>query len=137
MLQPVFDAALDHPAYHEALKLPKYNRRVTVVSACSAGDSAKVLRRLKPDWTRDDHAALAAAHATTADSLETRYSELLDKAAQETFGRPFEFGDYRISAIGRDEFSPEMKDSLRFVAHAKGNHRLVSQAHAHAARWYR
>jgi len=127
------NSKLDHPAYHQAIRLPKYNRTVNVFQACDSADAGKVLRRTNPDWTKADHLQLAKLHATEAAQQLVSYNSLLEAAAQETFGRPYQVTDYRISAIACDEFSPEKKDALRFAAHARTNHRTIALAHMKAA----
>lgn len=124
---------LDHPAYHLAVKLPKYNRRVTVFQATTPLDAAHILKRANPAWTKEDHQQLSQAHATRGRQLNERYSQLLDEAALETFGRKFLPTDYHISAIGREEFSPEKKVALRNAAHASTYHQYAARAHAKAA----
>jgi hypothetical protein len=49
--------------------------------------------------------------------LENEYSDTLESEAQRVFGRPWTFSDYKISAIGRSEFSTEAKDKLRVNRH--------------------
>lgn len=124
---------LDHPAYHAAIKLPKYNGPVNVIQAVSALDAAHVLRRANPEWTPVDHLTLADLHATEAARQQMHYNILLDEAANETFGRPFKPTDYRISAIGSELFSEEKKVALRHAAHARTNHRVIAGAHLKAA----
>lgn len=125
---------LDHAVYHQRIKLRGYNGRISVFMAASDRDAAKVLKRLKPDWTPEDHASLAKKHAEAAEIQKKEWSRLVNQAAMETFGRPFEFIDYKISGIARDEFSEGMKTALRFAAHAETYHGKASQAHAMAAR---
>ncbi|MDT8992772.1 hypothetical protein RQP54_18005 [Curvibacter sp. APW13] len=125
--------ALDHPAYHQQIKLRWYNGRINVFQAVTPTDAAKVLRRLKPTWTKDEHASLAQQHADAADQHERAWSQLVDQAAIETFGRPYHITDYRISGIACDEFSEPMKQALRFAAHARTYHRQLSGAHACAS----
>lgn len=127
------NAKLDHPAYHEAVRLPKYNGPVNVIQAVTSRDAAHVLRRANPDWTPVDHLTLADLHATEAARQLMQYNALLDQAANETFGRPFQPTDYRISAIGSDLFSEEKKVALRHAAHARTNHRVIASAHLKAA----
>lgn len=125
---------LDNPVYHQGVKLRGYNMRVTIFQAATDRDAAKVLKRLKPEWSKADHAALAKAHAAEAEAQRGTWDQLLDEAAMATFGRPFQFHDYQISAIGRDEFSESFKQKLRFAAHAATHHVLAARAHAQAAR---
>ena len=127
------NAKLDHPAYHESVRLPKYNGPVNVIQAVSSIDGAHVLRRANPEWTPSDHLALADLHATESARQLLQYNTLLDAAATETFGRPFQSTDYRISAIGSDAFSDEKKQALRHAAHARTNHRVIASAHLKAA----
>lgn len=125
---------LDCPVYHQAIKLRGYNRMITVFQAVTSRDASKVLRRLKPEWTREDHISLSKKHDVEADTQRQEWDRLLNEAAMETFGRPFLFTDYIISAIGRGEFSEEKKVLLRFAAHAATYHQLANRAHAIAAR---
>jgi hypothetical protein len=127
------NAKLDHPAYHDAIRLPKYNGPVTVIQAATSLDAAHVLRRANPDWTPVDHLTLADLHATEAARQLLQYNALLDAAATETFGRKFQPTDYRISAIGSELFSEEKKTALRHAAHARTNHRVIATAHLKAA----
>lgn len=124
---------LNHPAYQARVKLRGYTSQVSVIGAHSNADGAKVLCRLNPEWSKDDHKRLAYQHALEAERLKARYSDLLEQAAQETFGRSWQVSDYRVSAIGRDEFSPAIKDALRFAAHAQANHQAIARAHQVAA----
>lgn len=130
---PTLVRSLDHIAYRTPIRLAKYNGRVTVLRTHGHADGAKVLRRVNPDWTHADHFALAARHAQEAMRLNTEYSQLLDTAAMETFGRPFKVSDYKISAIGCEQFSEPAKEALRFAAHASTNHMTLSLAHRRAA----
>lgn len=125
---------LDNAVYHQGVKLRGYNCRVTVFQAATDRDAAKVLKRLKPDWSKSDHDFLAKDHASEAEFQRREWDRLLNEAAIATFGRPFQFHDYRISAIGREEFSEEYKQKICFAAHAATYHSLASRAHALAAR---
>jgi hypothetical protein len=130
----ILNPKLDHPAYHQAVQLPKYNGKVTVFQALSGTDGARVLRSVNPDWTAEDHMTLASLHQTESAKQQMRYGVLLNAAAKETFGRPFQVSDYRISAIGTDQFSDSMKTELREAAHAQSYHAIVARAHMTAAR---
>lgn len=126
--------SLDNPVYHQKLKLPRYNGAVNVFQACTEADAAKVLLKLNPTWTGPDHQQLAELNRKEAEKLSISYRELLDAAAQEVYGRPYTFTDYRISAIASEDFTEDKKTALRFAAHAKTNHETVARAHAFAAR---
>lgn len=130
---PTLVRSLDHQAYRTPIRLATYNCRVTVLRTHGQADGAKVLRRVNPKWTRADHFALAGRHAQESVRLKTEYSQLLDSAAMETFGRPFKFTDYQIAAIGCEQFSEPAKEALRFAALASTNHMTLSLAHRRAA----
>lgn len=123
---------LDHPAYHQPVKLRGYNGQVDVFRAVHPRDAARVLRVNKPDWTREEHDTLAIRHKTESDRLSTLHAELLDQAHLATFGVPRGFHDYRISAIGRDEYPEDMKEQLRAAAHGSTYHSRLHHAHVAA-----
>ncbi len=131
---PVLEPGLDHPAYHARVKLRYYNYAVSIFQATSDQDAARILQRLHPEWTTADHEELATRHREAADRQAAAWSRLVEAAAQETFGRPYQFTDYRISGIACDEFSDVNKDKLRFAAHAATYHSLASRAHGVAAK---
>lgn len=125
---------LDHPAYHESLKFRGYTFRITALLAHTAADAAQVLRKLNPCWTQAEHSALAEQHLRASLKLKEDWSELVNKATLETFGRPYSILDYKISGIAREEFPEPVKESLRFMAQAQTNHLALHRAHLHAAR---
>lgn len=125
---------LDHPAYHVRVKLRNYNSSVSALTAHCASVAAKILIKVHPQWGREDHERLALAHAAAACDLRRQYAQALQAAAWETFGRPWEASDYRVSAIGSDAFSAERKQELRFAAHAFVHHEDLARAHDAAAR---
>jgi len=130
----VLEPQLDHPAYHQRVRLRGYNYATTIFQAVSDRDAARILRKTNPTWSSQDHLDLAAQHAEAATRHAKEWSDLVQEAAQETYGRPFRFEDYRISAIASDDFTPEKKERLRFAAHAETYHKLASRAHALAAK---
>ena len=68
-----------------------------------------------------------------AKEMDKQWSKEADKASQETFGRPFGTSDYKISGIGREEFSSAAKDKLRDLAHTSAEHKEAAAAHWYAA----
>lgn len=127
------EPSLDAPRYHEQVRLRGYTRSVCVLSACTSNDGASILRRLARELSKEEHFKLADAHAKAAADQCAEWNRLADKAAVETFGRPFRFGDYKISGIACEEFEDGMKAQLRFAAHAQSNHKAASRAHWAAA----
>lgn len=130
-------ASLKQSMYRSRVRLPKYNGTVTLFGALSDRDGARVLRRLVPTLTAPQHAELSARHFRLAQKHRLRWSAALDDAALHHFGRPFDIGDYRISAIGLDEFDDRFKDRARLHAHAFTEHELAARAHAYAAKHFR
>lgn len=129
---PFVSAHLNNACYHQPTKLRGYNGRVTVLRAHTARDGAKVLKAVNPLWTPQDHHRLAEQHLAESKRLAAEHSALLDQAHQETFGCSPSFEDYKVSGIGRSEYSEEKKAKLRFAAQATGNHKTLSLAHAAA-----
>ena len=128
---------MDHSAYHAKVRIRGYTNPVTVFQAVTNLDAARVLRRAYPAWGPDDHKALARQHETAAQNQTERWNQLVDEAANEVWGRDFQFCDYRISGIASDEFPEHLKDALRFCAHAASSHRALAKAHDRAASNYR
>lgn len=126
--------ALDHPAYHQDVKLRGYNCRTTAVGAVTPADRARVLRRLNPDWTRTEHLELAARHLAESQRLNELHTKLLDEAHLAAFGVPRQFHDYRITAIGREEYAPESKEMLRQAAYGSTEHSRLASAHMAASK---
>lgn len=125
---------LDHPAYHTPVKLRGFGSNITVFRACLPRDGGRVLKLANPSWSKEDHQALAEQHREEGERLETLHRELLDLTHFETFGKPRRFEDYRISAIGRDDYPEARKNQLRAVAHGSSYHRQLSCAHDAAGR---
>lgn len=88
-----------------------------------------MLRRRLPTWTRADHARQALAMERKADRCRRAWSREAEAAALETFGRPWQFTDYRISGIGSDEFTAERKERLRTLAHRQSDYRSAQYLH--------
>jgi hypothetical protein len=124
---------IDSPTYREVAKLPKYNAKVSPLSA-HGSDGGKLLAKRLPGWTKADHLAAASEHEKKADEMSKQHSALLNTAAQAVWGRDFKVTDYRISGIGSDEFSQEHKDELRRLAHTSSAHKDAAHAHRAAAK---
>ncbi|WP_198161214.1 hypothetical protein [Variovorax sp. WDL1] len=116
------------------MKLRGYNGKVDVFRSCLPSDGARVLKRVNPDWSSAEHLDLAAKHRAESERLATLHGQLLDQAHVQTFGRPREITDYRISAIGREEYPADMKQELRKAAHGSSCHSRLAWAHLAACR---
>lgn len=131
--------SLDQPAYNTPYKVAKRNggpqtaRHYAVRSDTEA--AAKTIRAFAPRWSQADHRRLARAHERLSKHYDIQWSRVADEAAQAAFGRPFNVlkGDYKISGIGREEFSPAHKAQLRNLAHRGTDHKALSRVHEHIA----
>lgn len=127
--------SLDNAAYHLPVKLRGYNRALTVLGAVTDADASKMIRKVLPMATKQEHKDLASRHTAEHQRLRAMHVELLEAAHVETFGTKPSFGDYKVCAIGRDEYSEEMKVQLRAAAYGSTSHMKLAAAHAHASRY--
>jgi hypothetical protein len=120
--------------YNTPVRLKGYNGSVTISTAHGDADKARVLIQLQPEMTRSQHASLARGFATLADHLDAEWNREIDEAAMETWGRPWQVTDYRISGIGSDEFSNQRKTKLRTFAQGATKAKYIAQGHEAAAK---
>jgi len=113
--------------YTRSEKVPKWNVPVSPLRDRDVG--GRQLKQRLPEFSKADHEHAAKAHMEAASEHEKAWGETQDKAHKETFGKKPEFHDYRVSGVGRDEYSEEHKDALRHHALSKTDH--MSAAHAH------
>lgn len=108
------------------------NPRVSksVMSAMTSKQMRKALRREHPAMSRGEHAAASVNHNKKAQRCDVLWGRIADKASREVFGRPFGLGDYRVSGVGRDEFSERHKNMLRKIARQGDMHRRYAHVHA-------
>lgn len=108
-------------------------RTFSVVSALDGREYLQAIRAAVPGLERQAHRNRGLRHAHAASAHAGAWGATADQAAQETFGRRFEVYDYRISGVGRDEFSEAHKSSLRHHARAQSLHASLAIAHFMAA----
>ena len=127
--------SLDHPAYTTTVRRGwRGNARpVSALTVLTASDGKQLLRRFMPNVGKAEHRILAERHMRASIEHGRKWSELVDVAAMEVFGRPFQPTDYRISSIAREEFSEEHKEALRQHSYAEGNHHQLAVLHYMAA----
>ena len=123
---------LHHRAYTSRHKFSKISIPITASHYPDAG--AQILKRELPYFTRQDHKDAAAAHRRAADAADHEWGQVQHAAHMQTFGKPPEFHDYRISGVGRDEYSNEHKAKLRDLAVARTEHQGLAHAHDAATR---
>lgn len=100
------------------------------VNAQRAGN---YLKRAAPDMTGEQHAAMAAHWAGRAVIASKLWGAIADAEMVRLFGRPMGFGDYRVSGIGRDEFSERIKTRLRILNRFATYASTLHRAHGRAA----
>lgn len=122
---------LGNSVYTKKEKPPKFNVAITPLSDGGAAGAALLRRRL-PDWSKADHQNAISKLKRMKNGAKKKYDDALDAAAQETWGRPWEITDYRVSGIGSSEFSSKRKDELRTlnkeindISGALGSHEYV------------
>ncbi|MGF6440310.1 hypothetical protein [Paraburkholderia youngii] len=115
--------------YEVAVRLPRYTRNPSVNSAHSTADAARILHKVMPPLTVAEHQALANVHLDMMATALTSWATIVNLACLETFGRPYQFSDYRVSGVARDEFTMERKEQLRLLSRAETRHRNAARAH--------
>ena len=121
---------IDMTEYDTLVKFRKISVPVSVSGAVRFGKARAYANRVFPGYSKDDHAKAAAEIDTLIVQIRKDYREAAERAAMETWGRPLQFSDYRISGIYSDEFSTEHKDILRNFARLES--RASSIFHFHA-----
>lgn len=127
--------SLAHPVYSVSPRKGwgGYTRRVTLLNVLTSHDGLRLMRKLLPDVSKAQFKALGLEHARRAREHTSAWSDRVDLACRTTFGRPFEFTDYRISGIAREEFSEEDKNLLRLHSRRSSLHRQLAILYLMAA----
>jgi hypothetical protein len=122
---------LDHPAYNTTVRKGFHGHtfRACVLTAVSASCGVALLRRFAPSLTKDDHALLARQHAESSLKHKKLWNETVEQASLATFGRSFEFGDYRVAGVASDLYSPEHKSALWTHCRSKDSHHQLAVLH--------
>jgi hypothetical protein len=125
---------IDHPGYAKRISLPKYNGHVcgTTSDAKAAGHA---IRSYWPAMSEEEHLASAKRLEGAAGHYNHAASVLRMGACLETFGRCEEATDYKVSAIGREEYPPAVKEAIRTAAHRATDCLNAAQGHLYAARY--
>lgn len=120
---------INDPIYTKKQKFPKYNVPISPISAHSSADGAKILRSRLPGWTKSDHLAAAEYHEEQSKKKDSDWGKTRDKAHQDVFGTAPGFSDYKVSGVGRDEYSDKAKGKLRKLASEASNHKSIAAVH--------
>jgi hypothetical protein len=122
---------LDSPVYQKRERRPKWN--VSVSPLMDPREGGIMLRRRLPDYTKADHESAARYFENEAKRSKGAWNALIEREHERVFHRPFAFTDYKISGIGREEYSEKAKDKLRELAHYASAAGSAAAAHWSAA----
>lgn len=127
--------SLDNPAYNASPRKGwgGYSNRVTLLGLISAGAGRRLLKLMMPGLSKEDHFLIGKRHAELALEHRSAWSDRAEAACQKSFARAWTFFDYRVSGIGREEFSEEDKEALRSHAHRGGHHHQLAIFHLMAS----
>ncbi len=95
--------------------------------------AGKALKRNVPDWTKEDHIEAAHYHRRAYEKADEEWQRVVKIAHQAACHRKWTILDYRISGIGREEYSEVHKKRLRDLTRAAAAHYNLAYAHLHAA----
>lgn len=122
---------LESPIYLERERRPKWN--VKVGPLMDPDEGGRILRRRLPHFTKADHESAARWFAADSKRARAQWSALMGSEHKRVFGRAMEATDYKISGIGREEYSERAKAKLRELAHYGTNAAAAAAAHWKAA----
>lgn len=127
------------PVIHPIYSLPRTllgQNRVSVLSAHTPSDAAQILRKIGISrghvLEASVHLDHAANHFLAWARSQFLYGQKLDESAMALWGRKWEVTDYKVSAIGSDQFSEAQKVDLRALSMAIRSHQDIARAHAWA-----
>jgi len=136
-MEAITQMPLSHPVYCSETKLKNWNGLVSVKNCGCERMAARLLKRAMPELTKQQHSAFAAYHSNRAAKLLSIWNRVMDRAAIETFGRPWIFTDYKICAIGCEDFSATHKRVLRHCAYRRTEHSHLARVHERLAKYAR
>lgn len=126
---------LSSPIYNTSVKLRLISGRPTALrTGRCVLTAAKVISQTTQGWRKDMHAQAALYHMARYERLNGIWLKLLDKAMLTAHGRSMGALDYRICAIGRDEFPDSIKRVLRHCCYRSGEHLTLARAHQKLAK---
>lgn len=120
--------------YIERVKVKGYTEKRNIFELHSPLEMGKVICSVMPNKSLMDHDSLAKMHIERYKTLQKEWSELVEKASMETFGRKYQITDYKVSGIACNEYSEDHKKELRRLSHAATAHQILSLAHEAAAK---
>lgn len=121
--------------YSKEIKMRKYSGAYTAKSSMTK-PAAYAARQAFPHYTRSQHLLASRQLRIAASAFEAAAISLRQAASCITFARSTSATlDYKVSAIGREEYPEQVKDAIRTAAHAETNCRNAASAHEYAAKY--
>ena len=121
---------MNYTSYASAVAVKGLRRPITIDQAYSDFHAKAVAKHLFMGLSKDWHARLAIAAKNELARLQLAWKTTADAAMIRLEGRKFEVADYRISGVGRDEFSTEEKTALREICKRTNIASSAFRAHA-------
>lgn len=102
-----------------AVRLPKWNCKTTVfTSGLTPAQAGRILANCR--LTEEELADFSVeACQVNSEACADEHAKRYERGFEDLFGRKPEVADFRISAIGRDEFDDELKEKLRELKHCQ------------------
>lgn len=137
-MRPEFEElkTLNAMAYSTRARVYGYAYKPTVFSVVTAQGAAKIINQQIIGWTKEDARRMSKFHQEEAARKEALWYKKREEAHMRVFGVEPTFLDYKISGIGRDEYSEEDKNFLRACAHDGSRHKRLADAWAYLAKHY-
>lgn len=126
--------ALSSPIYNTPVKLRLIAGKPTAHAAGCSSTAARIIRRTAHGWTKADHDQAVRYHIARYERLNSIWEKLLDKAMIQQYGRAMGVADYKVCAIGRDEFPDTVKRVLRHCRYRSCEHLNIGRAHEKLAK---
>jgi hypothetical protein len=95
---------------------------------------AYVIRSLADSVDKAELLKRAAYHGAEEALLQKKWSGLVDAAWKKLTGKKWQVSDYKVSAVGRDEFSEDVKAELRDINNNINAHSNLAFICAQAAK---
>lgn len=124
--------SLSDPIYTMRRKVRGFSVPLNVLCA-PAADVGRLLRRALPAWTKADHIAAARFWLREQDRAREQWSQTRREAHLAAFLCEPTATDYKVSGIGREEYSAAYKEGLRYWAHRAGAAGNAAFAHFKAS----
>jgi len=121
----------DSPIYRDRVRVRGWNVPVSPLMDADVG--GKLLRARLPEFSKGNHESAARYFLNENKRLQGAWSALIGREHRRVFGKEFRPEDYKISGIGREEYSESVKDKLRALARAESDAGSAAAAHWRAA----